>query len=319
MIGWPYQAILSELEAQLRDKKNPLAPNRNDLRQQVAQIIVDSYINYYQPYIAAGTSVDISACDLNEDEDKGIDRKATLMTAVANLASKLSESFSEEIDKSEKVHKKVRDAVILAHWRAQSYKKESYTDLWDFCDLLMKDFDKESSIYLLCEKVITAVEDMVTASRYYGPSFQHSHGLSIYFPWRESEELDEYDNLRFSGSTKWGAFLRQYLAATRRKRRGEEQVLGVSGTDVMPIDIPAMEEGAGIFLQMNKIGGPPARIGGPPARIGGPPARIGGPPARLGFLAKSPSMKNPPNGFLVNKNTKEEIRSSIKYPPLSKR
>ena len=32
----------------------------------------------------------------------------------------------------------VRDLVILAHWRAQSYKFEQYTDLWDFCEELRR-------------------------------------------------------------------------------------------------------------------------------------------------------------------------------------
>ena len=32
--------------------------------------------------------------------------------------------------------KLTRDAIIVAHWRAQSYKYEQHTDLWDFCHLL---------------------------------------------------------------------------------------------------------------------------------------------------------------------------------------
>ena len=28
--------------------------------------------------------------------------------------------------------------IIVAHWRAQSFKFEQFTDLWDFCDQLQK-------------------------------------------------------------------------------------------------------------------------------------------------------------------------------------
>ena len=38
--------------------------------------------------------------------------------------------------KADNVDPEIRNALILAHWEAQPYKNEQYTDLYDFCERL---------------------------------------------------------------------------------------------------------------------------------------------------------------------------------------
>lgn len=284
--GWPYKEILLALQAYLA---GDIPQDPNALRSEVAKTIVDKYIEFYQPYIAAGTSVDMSACDLGKysQEGKDIDRKEALMNAVEKLALVLTGKIDDK-------DKKVQNAVILSHWRAQSYKKNSYTDLWDFCNLLGNCFELGSSIHKCCEEVKTAVADMVFHSRYYGAAFQHSHGISIYFPWSDSDEMGEYANLKFSVGAKWGGFLRKYVNVTKRERRGE------GAKDEEAINIPATEDEATVVVQVHKLNAAPGRLNAAPGRLNAAPGR-------LGLIAKSASMKNPPDGFYINSITRQEI------------
>lgn len=65
-------------------------------------------------------------------------------------------------------------------------------------------------------------EQAVLISCYSGPAFQHSHGLSIYFPWERSavdNELKQYNDLEFAKTTGWGVFLEKYLIKSQREAR----------------------------------------------------------------------------------------------------
>lgn len=251
--GWPYQKILEALKPTI---------SRNAPTEELACTIVREYIHYYQDYEDAGVSVDQAAIDLSKF-DKVIE-------AVGKLAKALTEKISDP---------KIQDAILLAHWRAQSYKNEQYVDLWDFCDLLQKVYDEleikntrgsvnevkdaadsmnkdaadsMNEVKDACASVKKTIFDLenlgdrvVLMSRYHGAAFQHSHGLSIFFPWRgverrvksvepkDSEEkpddLTAYKTLKFhietrkSSGTGWGDFLEAYVEETRRKMRGEQE------------------------------------------------------------------------------------------------
>jgi hypothetical protein len=130
--------------------------------------------------------------------------------------------------------------VILAHWRAQSYKFEQYTDLWDFCQILGKLTDGlgQNSIAEACKGVQRAIDNSVGRQNgnrgrqdYEGIDFQHSHGLSVFFPWSSATFLesdqDTYKKLAFGRDTRWGDFLDKYLEATKRERRPIEDRSGI--------------------------------------------------------------------------------------------
>jgi hypothetical protein len=293
--GWPYKPILQRLSK----AATPL---------EAAQAIVAGYIDYYTDYIIAGTSVDIALCELSADN------KNSLASAMKELVEELMKELADEA-KKEVADRPVRDAIILAHWEAQAYKRETYTDLWDFCDLLQERFPAGGPIAVWCEEVKKAIETMTHSSaRYYGPEFQHSHGLSVYFPWREIEaELSRYNTLKFAKkeTTDWGRLLEQYLTVTRREKRGEKRsekgnkaIIKAAGAEEI-LFTPPLGTG-GVLFQIHKAGNPPDKAGNPPDKAGNPPDK-------MGIFTRSASMKNPPDGFLVEqKNRKRAIHEPLK-------
>ncbi len=112
--GWPYERILTELFTQVDSTEAEFTP------EQFAVSIVEKYIRYYSDYLPAGRSVDLSACRLDRCDD--------LAAAVKVLAQELSDQVEHSAEG--------RRAIVLAHWEAQSYKNDSYVDLYDFCNLL---------------------------------------------------------------------------------------------------------------------------------------------------------------------------------------
>jgi hypothetical protein len=239
--GWPYQRILEELE-----KNSAITPAA------LASTIVEKYIDYYSDFTVAGRSTDQAACNL--------DNHQILFDCITQLAAILSGKLDEPA---------VMDAVILAHWRAQSYKFEEYVDLWDFCNLLVE-ADVDRGVTVACRNVRDAIcsgpcEDessssYVLKSCYSGPMYQHSHGLSIYFPWvLNSQDLHEYQTrLFFSQDTLWGEFIEKYVNVTRRAERCAASTSADGGARVIARSFTA---------QLNRITSPADRITSPADRI----------------------------------------------------
>ena len=111
------------------------------------------------------------------------------------------------------------DALLLAHWRTQSYNGELYVDLADFCDNLAQYLPRDNEIAYLCEKLSHFIKhDFVIKSCTFGRNYQYSYGVSIYFPW---QTLIPYygASISFPEDSDWILFLRLYLIATRREPR----------------------------------------------------------------------------------------------------
>jgi hypothetical protein len=209
--GWPYAHLLRCLLRRVEKQGRGLEPC------EVAQAVVEDVIGHYQDYLAAGLSLDITACHT---------------PAVAGVAEALR-GLKERLAGGEKLPVLLRDPVIVAHWRAQSYKFEQHTDLWDFSNELRQAVgsvrglaDEEvAAIVATCERVKTAINAAVVASDYCGAEFQHSHGLSVYFPWTaspyETSLLRDYEKLGFAQASGWAAFLAAYLRDTQRAAAGE--------------------------------------------------------------------------------------------------
>jgi hypothetical protein len=233
--GWPYREILTRLTADPR-----ISPLR------FAHTIADEYVRFYQEYFLGGLSVDISVMKLSDVDE--------LKSEVDALAGALIKTFGKapRAEEVETPGSKViddggyddtgghpfQDALILAHWAAQSYNGERCVDLFDFCDLLRKrlcklnrkecyeeDCDavrRRDSVAACCQRVMCAIEKtrspLVLKSCYAGAAFQYSHGVSIYFPWAEFDLDPSYQFLDF-GHSEWAKFLGEYLRATKRKAR----------------------------------------------------------------------------------------------------
>jgi hypothetical protein len=228
--GWPYGFLLKKLRGRGSIDPEPLV-----------QYLVEDYIEYYRDYLPANVSVDMAACELATlGQPEEPDDALTLISTVKRLTGLLTPEVrkSPPDGSTPSTPNAIRDMVILAHWRAQSYKFEQYTDLWDFChqlrqlagtsgDQLMREISEASA------RVQAAIDDSVGRKDgapgrqdFEGIEFQHSHGLSVYFPWSSEAFLETdklaYERLGFGRASGWGDFLDAYLKNTMRELRRSE-------------------------------------------------------------------------------------------------
>jgi hypothetical protein len=162
-------------------------------------------------------------------------------------ADGLDEAKESDEGSPESEARAVRDAVVLAHWSAQSYKCDRYTDFGDFARELLRFSAGRSgpaidAVRKAARGVLDSVDAAVLRSGTTGAELQHSHGLSIYFPWSSRDFFTEYKNLRFAAETGWKKFLEVYLAATRRMRRFQPSHLGPQNLPLKPLRTPESEQ-----------------------------------------------------------------------------
>jgi len=213
--GWPYRAILSQLSRDIsRDGSGaPVEPRA------LAVQIVDHYQEFYRPYINGGISVDQSALEVARIED--------VQQAMFSLVGALNDEFE---NRQLEYFSEKQNALILAHWEAQSYNGEVFTDLYDFCERLQLRYPN-ADVVEHCERVKEAIRAVVVKSNVAGAAFQFSFGLSIYFPWAGLSP--NYGNLSFPKATNWIDFLQFYLNKTRRPR-GQKPVPADAKAEALP-------------------------------------------------------------------------------------
>jgi hypothetical protein len=230
--GWPYDKIVNLIKG-----KSDIDPVS------LAKLIAREHSIFYSDYHLGGLSTDLSVIELCRIPD--------LKARINELGDALIHRFEIEgangipddtEDASDKdatkdtpekqklfyklAGKPFQDAVILAHWAAQSYNGEQSVDLYDFCLLLQKrahcfdveDFkNDENSIYRHCTRVMSEIENVALVTRNDGAAFQFSHGVSISFPWSDVNTPPNYRTLRFSREcSRWFAFIQVYAEATQR-------------------------------------------------------------------------------------------------------
>ena len=194
-----------------REGTNPYHPDRETL----ASEIVEEYVTHYHDYDrTAGRSADLSAIDLDEIEG--------VANAVTDLVKKLKELKTEG-----------HNRLLLAHWYAQTYQFDQYVDLKDLCEHIETFLP---DLRLECHMVKEAVDQCVLKSGCSGFAYQHSHGLSIYFPWVYVSP--DYCHLEFAKKTLWHEFLDIHLKETQRKPR--EGFVAADGS--VPLTIAEVEE-----------------------------------------------------------------------------
>jgi hypothetical protein len=144
LAGWPYRQVLERVSG-----------SPDDLNE-LGQKIVDEYIEFYTVYQAADLSVDLAASNLSET--------VMVMKAINSLSRALTpilEAYPNPVKTEgfpERSSAVVRDAVLLAHWEAQLYKNEQYTDIYDFCSLLKPRLGPEyKDVRRACQNVLNAI------------------------------------------------------------------------------------------------------------------------------------------------------------------
>lgn len=219
--SWPYRQMLMRIFQDVVDKEKDV---KNTLKKLFSYCLFNS-----RDFQLAGYSFDLCLCDLN----KVTDIKEPLRKLSAALTAKVSD-------------RSVQACILLAHWDAQSYWGESYTDLYDFCLRLTqrcndamgaseKTDAKLLSIKDACSEVMKVLEpgaeNLVISSAFAGPDYQYSHGFSVFFPWSEPATGKfwprEYKGYKFnsrSEGTNWIKFLLRYFKETMRDPRGSESL-----------------------------------------------------------------------------------------------
>jgi hypothetical protein len=171
----------------------------------LCECLVEDCAEYYASYLPAGVSFDIAACDLAglEAVQPAVEKLTTVLNALPR------EAFE--------------DITVLAHWRAQSFKWEQYTDLGDFCEQLRSYAVRVQMAQLqeACDAVIESIRYVITTHRTVGIEFQYARGLSVYFPWsvpafESPNQLEIYGQLKFPKRSGWLNFLQHYVEATKR-------------------------------------------------------------------------------------------------------
>jgi hypothetical protein len=213
--GWPYERIVSAL-----------VDNPNDSPLQITEKILKACARHLIDFSVMDRASEQSVCDLSKlrKADNGTDAiPQTITDAIKDLSVTLAEALkftqvSKERglkDEQQMVLKfpLICDAVRLARLEAQTFWGETFVDVYDFCERLLKkcneailahqdfiknlgvDGEKQTriretelvrtlrTIITCCVNVMDRVEDMVPYSYYIGSDLQYSRGLSIYFPW----------------------------------------------------------------------------------------------------------------------------------------
>jgi Clostripain family len=229
--------------------------------------------------------------------------------AKANL--KLGVATADELLRAEMVKARlegdpVEKLILLAHWKSQDFYQNIYTDLYDFCSCLAESCDKDDGlqgpIKRACEGVMEALgprknpfDGLVVFSDHAGPTYQYSHGLSIYFPWSMPVEdardhiiknYRQYDFTTKLGEDSWLSFLELYFDVTQRLSRREEDGDAIRGSDISLASASAMSRRSA-SVPVGPDGNPSTSLKVAPADSGG------------GDCVCS-SVKNYPNGFSLS-------------------
>jgi len=205
--GWPYERIISAV-----------VDNPKDTPLDISKKILQACARHLMDFSVMDRSSEQSVCDLSK-----LRTRNNIKNDIWRLGQELQQSLSFKSGSSPKVleYPVIVDAVRLARLEAQTFWGETFVDVYDFCERLLKkcnqavvvnnelvktlkangtlnaipDSALESGIretelvrrlrriIARCWDVMKRVKEMVPYSYYIGPELQYSHGLSIYFPW----------------------------------------------------------------------------------------------------------------------------------------
>ena len=181
--GWPYDKLLGALAA-----KPDMTPS------DFSKIIVDSYVESYDKG-ADSEPVTLSAINPEKMDD--------VLTAVNKLALALNNNVSD------------RDTfykVLKITYDVQQFYYPTYKDLFDLAKLLDERIDVKEikdSAQAVMDILQPGDDDFIIASGNLTKSMSGAHGVSIYFPVRETY-LKYYSKLDFSKKSKWDNFVKAY-------------------------------------------------------------------------------------------------------------
>jgi hypothetical protein len=220
--SWPYRQLVKKMLNTIDDAKDKgINVDVVKLVNSIQQLSLHNSTDF----MFSGLSADLCLCSLQPEKIN------ELTVPIQNLTTALKAGLRDP---------RALELITMAHLKAQSYWQETYTDLYDFCLCLEPKCDSTNAIQAEMKKACTDVknklaespDNLVVQSDFFGPLFQYSHGLSIFFPWSEpiddglgDDMLARYKNYTFTTELKqdsWLSFLKDYFEITRRFSREEE-------------------------------------------------------------------------------------------------
>ena len=207
--GWPYDKIVTTV-----------VENAKATPEEVGVHLLKVCARHNLDFTVMDRSSEQSMCNLNV-----MQKRERMTPAVSRLVRALQEGLS--FDKKEPGVLEfpiICDAVKLARLEAQTYWGETFVDLYDFCERLLKKCNEAvvthnnlveqltlqskprmkkglqrqlrntkllrqlKKIIGCCIGVINEIEKIVPVSYYIGCDLQYSHGISVFFPWTSPGE-----------------------------------------------------------------------------------------------------------------------------------
>jgi hypothetical protein len=260
--SWPYRQLLKKI---FRVTKYNQTRDDQTLRELVQRAYELSLYNATD-FAFSGYSHDLALCDLAEDKVNG------LATALQTLTRRLKRALDDE---------RSQELILLAHLKSQSFWREDYTDIYDFCCCLEDSCDSanrlQSSLKNACRGVIEILKQqpnpfdgLIVFSDNFGWEYQYARGLSIYFPWSAPmgnggvNPLKNYAGYAFNKDAEdagddWLSFLNKYWGETMRPPLDEDRVKYVGSGAHAHIFGSLANKPGGV---MNKPGGRVNKPGG---------------------------------------------------------
>jgi Clostripain family len=206
--GWPYRQLLKKTFNQAKGAMKGTGPV--DFYDELIGNLYYLCLYNFTDFMTAGYSCDIALCDLRPKKFEKLNE------ALPQLVSALKPGLLAQGANI------IKDLVLLAHWDAQSFWSENYTDLWDFCACLAKrcvdaksgieNLDTKAKLDTISNRCIAVQNALVSENprgnsngivRHadnlgivvhadnFGTEYQYARGLSIYFPWHQPFEVQE--------------------------------------------------------------------------------------------------------------------------------
>jgi hypothetical protein len=114
--SWPYLNLLVKIFKALKDAQGrPLPPN---FFPELVDRLYFHTLHNGTDFVYMGYSLDLTLCSLDPKKYEA------LTTEIKGLVAALKDALKTERGK---------EMILLAHWKAQSYWDENYTDLYDLC------------------------------------------------------------------------------------------------------------------------------------------------------------------------------------------
>jgi hypothetical protein len=219
--SWPYRQLLKKIFN--TTEQGLTAASVQSLIRRVYELSLYNATDF----AFSGYSHDLTLCSLDEQK----------LAEFIDPFRKLTENLKRSLDS-----KRGLELILLAHLKSQSFWRDEYTDIYDFCRCLNENCDRQDpcqrSLSDDCRAVMDVLnlkadpfDGLIVFSDNFGWEFQYSHGLSVYFPWTrplgylEGGPLKAYKRYAFTramGRDSWLSFLEDYW--TKTMRPAENQV-----------------------------------------------------------------------------------------------